>query len=192
MEESKNRIVVISLAIIVIIVVASLGYYLVYQKNSGITAMEGREVADEIAIDWNENAILINVRAINMCDDGTSESWVYYYSPTLNIVGNTNCLSVWVFSNSSTRLRYDAEPGDGRPINNWDIDSDEAYEIALSNYEVNLFMLKNPKFDTFQLGHSPSGNFIWYLGWSDNGFLDNPSSIYVQIDATTGQVLSVE
>ena len=80
-EENKNlKLIVIS--IVAIIIIAIFIYLLYDNEVSGNTAMEEREIADNYAINWHDDAVLCYVTMFDDNNNGKSNAWYYsYYSP---------------------------------------------------------------------------------------------------------------
>ena len=183
-EGSKSKLIIVSV-IVIILVIASIGIYLIGGGASGITAMEGREIAEQLALNWSDNATLVYVTG----DPHQAIAYRYW-----NLTNNTiNCLEVTVYTNKVTETRYTRCLHDEYPICNWTIDSDEAYEIAMDNENINSFMAHYPTLDSFSLATPRlDNNSVWYIYWCYNAGFDDPKWAQIQIDATTGEVLYVE
>ena len=195
MEESKKRIVVISLAIIIVIVVASIGIYLFKGEASveGITALEGRVSANSIAQEWNSSAHLVGVRMSGQ-HEGYADPICYTY--TNSTLGQIPVFFYEVYYNAN--LTYEINTytfyspnGEDTPIVNWTIDSNDAFDIAKDNPEIAQFLRHNPMVDGVQLS-AQSGIPTWYILWTYDAGFDNPKSAQIKIDATTGEVLYVD
>ena len=193
-EGAKTKYILVALVVIVI-VTASVGYYLIKDGEvgvDGITAMEGLDIANPLAKNWNTSAVLIVAsKGSNMNGNGEFQLWYYLYTNTQNFTNTPQCLEIQVFSNGSYKLRYDAGIGDKRPINSYIIDSDKAYDIATAQSELKTFFIHNPMLDHMSLSNS-SGTPSWYIDWAYDAGFDNPKWAEIQIDANTGEVLYVE
>ena len=204
MEESKKRIVVISLAIVVIIVVASLGLYL-YNGDSGeaslegISAMEGKDMADEVAISWNSSAILTQVEnynyhvqpyeTIRLNSNGESIAWTYVYSDN----NPTKSLTIWyyvIIYENGTYGSGEIQSHSYREITDWNIDSTEALEIASSYPPFQEWRDSSGKPYLHSMGLiAYPEETRWNVFFMDSdGWVLGEYSMWV--DATTGEVIS--
>ena len=188
---SKSKLIIVSI-IVIILVIASIGIYLIGGGASGITAMEGREIADDVANNWSENATVITAKkAGEMQADGRFLTWDYMYINTEIITESTECIGIRIYSNGTFTVRDNASFGPYKPIISWNIDSNRAYEIAQENSAINTFLGRGPSLEAFFLGSSTEKP-IWILEWCDPGFMDDPKWAKIEIDANTGEVLYVE
>ena len=183
-EGSKTKIIIASV-IVIIIVIASIGIYLIGGGASGITAMEGREIAEQLALNWSDNATLVHVTG------NPQQAFAFrYWDLTNNAI---NCLEVTVYTDKTAETRLTRCLHDEYPISNWTIDSDDAYKTAMDNEEIKSFMQHNPTLDSFSLASPISSNgSIWYIYWAYNAGIDDPKWAQIHIDATTGEVLYVD
>lgn len=180
-EGSKTKIIIASI-IIIIIVIASIGIYLMKDGASGITALEGLESA----IQHSNNGTLIYVQpAYGQFYEGTANGWVYYFSYDNSNVSNRE---VSVYRNGTIAFKNSTISGNlTGEIESWVIDSDEAYEISLANSQIRDF---KGDFADIILHNSDNGP-LWAIRWSNYGLFDNPSWASIEIDATTGEILYV-
>jgi len=196
-----KRMKIVLLVVIIAVVILSLFVHDQIGNNVNnefITAMEGKAIADEIALNWSANASFRGVRkAGEMNNDGTFSSWYYNYWTFTNASWGT-VLEIQVFAAGTYEME---EIGTGLLINdsvneikNWTIDSNEAYEIALSEPSINSFMAHNPLLDGFFLA-TPDTNLttsVWHIEWFYDAGFDDPKWAEIKIDANTGEVLYVE
>jgi len=188
-EGSKTKLIIVSV-IVIILVISSIGIYLMGGGASGITAMEGREIADEIALNWSANATLTRIqKGADMY--GNFNGWGYSYFDEPIITNSTKCANIGIKTNGTTSIRISTVLGDRQPMGMWSIDSDVAYEIAKDNSAIKSFLLHRPVLDTFSLGNS-TGTPTWYIEWGYNAWIDDPHWARIEIDANTGEVLFVE
>ena len=195
MEESKTKvIIIISLAIIVILVVASIRMYLITNESKGITAMEGKETADRIAKEWNESAVLYYIMGIGeIYDNGRCEGWRYEYINQPEDVNDSVRNYVIIFENGTTQTVDKPSPMNVNTFSNWNIDCEHAVEIAKANGEIKQWLAKygGTQIQSITLS-ADENNTGWGIVWSDTGFMDDPHSAGINIDAATGEVLYVE
>jgi len=205
-EGAKTKIILTAL-VISVIVVASIGYYLI--KDAGveeITALEGNEIADNIAQSWHQDSVLMGVGALvhqynffNYTADknyGYAIGWKYaFYSPSTEIeIGNQSMyqrLTVTVFSNATIETNETRESYI-RSIDGWYIDSNDAYEIAQNNVGINDFNNRSPILMTFILTSDDSITPKWQIGWFYDTDSDIAQRIEININASTGEVLYID
>ena len=191
-EGSKSKLIIVSV-IVIILVIASIGIYLIGGGASGITAMEGKEIADEIALAWNASAVLVGGGGSNeILNDGRATCWQFSYHNDLRGNG-TYEFRVWVYtdgSNKAEEIRLNA-PTNVNAIVNWSLDSDSIMNIALQNSEINSFMKHNPTIDMFII-KGGADTSIWSIYWVYNAGFDDPKWAQIQIDANTGEILYVD
>ena len=192
-EGNKSK-AVIAVVVVFVIVFSAIGFFLFKGEASveGITALDGYEIADEIAMDWNVNNSLESVRPAGiLTDDGKFSAWNYAFSVNINSTTQNSLIVV-------VNMTGDYTTEEGGPhqvtyykeISNWTIDSDKAYEIFLNNEEIASFMNNNAFISNFILMNTSSGNSFWYIQSSDisDGTLRMAN---IEIDATIGEVLHV-
>jgi hypothetical protein len=184
----------------VVVIVVLAGWVVLVNKSEpeGITAIEGLSAANNFANNWHEDAVLESVIMLTDKDQvngSTSKGWYYtYYSPS-NIVNYTfnysiyETIQVYVFSNET--IISEAISGGGvLSITNWTIDSDDAYDIALNKQEISMFLSTySAHIDSFSLANIDNRT-TWSISWVDWKY--NPKWASIDIDANTGEVLSVE
>ncbi len=189
-EGSKTKLIIV-LLIVIILVIASLGIYLMGGGASGITAMEGREIADDIAKNWSINATLTGIqKSSNMDGDGRFNEWVYFYIDEIIITNTTKRAYIGINIDGTSSVRYSTVIVDCQPIGAFAIDSDKAYEIANDSSAIKSFLLHRPVLDIFSLGNS-TGTPTWYIEWGYGSLIDGPQWARIEIDANTGEVLYV-
>lgn len=173
-----------------------------------ITALEGKEKADKIANEWNEDSILVLVGSVGKGDDsGGRTAWYYsYYSrPSTKVVDNvTKHQHVNIRVNSENEVsKEEFWSRKGEDITNWTVDSDQAVEIAKQEPEIESYL---DEYDDASLGMTlkmwdnlPNGeknpnqdSATWSIGWEDMGGFDDPKHARVFVDAESGEVLYVE
>ena len=183
-EDTKTKFILVALVVIVI-VVASIGFYLIKDGAGvdGITALEGRAQADEISKNWNPSAKLVHVMIMGETFfDGRSDKWGYSYS---------DGFAVTVFENGSYYSGELEAPPSVIPVINWSTDSDEAYQIAQNNSAISRFLSHSPDVYGFFLS-ATTGEPVWYIEWTYDAGHGDYKWANIEINATTGEVLYVE
>ncbi len=200
--KERNRVTIISLAMVSIIVLALFIVlsYGSYTSNDDIVDVapekEHLSLSEKIAKNWSEQSHLVNV-AVSIQKSPQNEPYVIY-TYTNTTVGDipVYCLEISVYDAERYDTReymWHSPNGEDKPIGNWSIDSKEAYEIAINNDKIKAFMGRYPnaEIDGGLMLSNASGTPTWYIKMVDWGFLDNPHTAEIQIDATTGNVLYV-
>jgi len=182
------------------------GFY-IYTQNAdekrGITAMEGKEIADSVAKNWHNDSIFVYLGSMEDSDkNGFAEKWYYvYYSPSTKLVENniTRYESTYIYVDASystimdTEMSVDSEIG--TPIKNWTLDSVDAAEIAKKNPTISSYLSKHGNADTgygLQITDKYPTLAVWHIVYLDMGYLDAPHNAEIYVDAMTGEVLYVE
>lgn len=198
LKKRKGLLLVVGVVIVSIIVIALVFYGFHFQvAEKGITAMEGKPIADEIARNWNANATLVSVReGGKMLSEGRFSSWYYVYYNSSIISRPMMCIEIKVYTDSRNETyTYELWSVEKMSIGGWTIDSDDAYKLATANDKIKAFFSKySPYLDGFFLSASTytQNKSVWFIDWCDPGFMDNPKWAKIEIDATTGEVLHVE
>jgi hypothetical protein len=193
------------LVIIFILILLIISIILFNNQNSSnrryISALEGRNQADDIAKDWNENATLISIGVSdkeNVTMDGKCTKWTYvYYNNLTNksidalwiIIGENGLISMGNYSISG--------PSSFRSIDYNIIDSTKAFEIAKENDKISSFLLEYDYIviEDFSLDTKsiiPRDNHpMWYIHWYSPGDFDNPKNMEIKIDAVTNEIIYI-
>lgn len=163
----------------------------------GITALEGLEVAEEVALNWSENAILIGVRkGGSIVSGGVYSSWSYSYAASDNVSTQVEKFGVGVNADMTYNTREYEGTLRHNPIYNWTIDSDEVYEIAMGNENIKEFLSKYERatVERFTLfGGEGGSDPIWKIHWSySGGIFGDPVHAEIRINARTGEVIEVD
>jgi hypothetical protein len=198
-----RRIVVI--AIVIMIVISALALLLIHEKPHGITAMEAVELSNAPAKEWNENCELVNVGITDFTvnstfyqngSNGQYDKWFCVYAVRPNGSANASSITFKVFSNGTVieqnRVEYSGIFDYGSEfISNWTIDSDEAYEIALSDVRVQEWLQKHPE-SRIQLFYINKMDItMWSIFWVDKSGPDS-GHLSVGIVANTGEIFVTE
>lgn len=193
-----------NIILIVILITIGLGffsYYLLENQPGGITAMEGKIISDNVATAWNEDAILTQVGSVGTERAGRASGWIYtYYSPSTEQLMDDGMkyerAQILVYSNQTTledyAIRYSDEIGE--PIEDWNVDSPQAYDIAIDSAEISTFLHKYRNSDiasSIRVRQAYANTTVWHISWQDWGVMDNPHNAEIYIDANTGEVLYV-
>ncbi len=194
-EGSKTKLIIVSV-IVIILVIASLGIYLMGNGASGITAMEGREIADEVAYEWNNSAELVEIRSLIMDNKGYSSGWLYVYASSTEIEYSATGLEVSVLANKSYTINEIPHPPSFIPISNWVLNSPEIVETAKLNSEISSFLSQysDARITSMALvGQNESDlKCLWTIEWADAGLMDNPHWIRIRLNGETGEVYDVD
>ncbi len=199
MKEHERKKVMIATFIVLLVLGGALYYQFAYVKeDEGITAMEGKEIADNIALNWSENATLIQIGTSLISESGKADTWyVMYELPTkIGTVGETKEFKV--FSNGTVKEIFSSSGKYwGKSLEeNWSIDSDKLISIATSNERMKEWLSNHhdAEIEDFGIGINLeySENPICVISWMSWGLWDNPQSARIIIDADTGEVLYVE
>ena len=199
----KYTLTIIGITLLIVIFLCI--YYLTFcNEHSVITAMEGRSISDKVAEEWHNDAVLVEVGQIGGGyddDNGKDSHWYYkYISLSTNIteknITKYERLYVYVMSSGITKneTAFHVREVIGGPIENWIIDSVQAVSIAKENPKIGEFL---SKYKGAQLGlnlrmEDEYPNAIWSIGWSHQGFMDDPHNANIVIDATNGEILEVD
>jgi uncharacterized protein YqkB len=189
----KRQPLIFILPIISVILVVYL-YSMTFSSSNNITAQEAKVIADEVAFSYNNSAQLYYVSSqqdmIN--HDNSCNEWRFHY-----IVGyyNSNAgyefLQVSVDSDGtyteSTGSEDDADLMN-KTFNNWIIDENQAFNIALDNDDVGLY-LKSHDSKVFlywlTVDENQSTNPVWKICWRDS----SNEKMWVVIDSHEGNVI---
>ena len=191
-EGSKN-LKLIAIIIVAIVVISSLFYFAI--QNTRITAMEGREIADGVALDWNNTAVLVTIHNIGSVGrSGFSSEWRYTYANFTDDINLTRALDVIVSYDGTWAINERERPPTRYAIVNWTYDSDKIVELARDQSEIEYYLLRfpNAKIETMALSCGLDEQHIWYILWSNSGFIDDPHSAVIKLDANTGEILFLE
>ena len=192
-EGNKSK-AVIAVVVVLVIVFAAIGFYLIYSGASGITALEGYVIAQEAVeeiYDTSNYTLSFVVSWGELKNNGYSDGWDYYI-----FISKSNqyvSFQIRVYSDE-TYEHFGPGYSNSQPysiIHNWNIDSSEAIDIAISNNEVAFFVHGSSNLDLFQLSNF-TGKPMWKIEWVDWGFMDDPHWAVIHIDATTGEVIYVD
>ena len=185
----KIHIITVVISIVVILIISAT-FFIFYDKDQEISAIEGKILADEIAQDWNSSVGLVRVNlmtSIGGTDNGLAQAWGFSYNCNASSIG----FAVTIFSNGSY-VCSEVEPPTPYRINNWTIDSDEAFEIAKSNPEIKGWLddHRNAVVQSMTLTAGPTST-SWGIAWFDSGFIDDPHTAVIGLNATTGEITNV-
>ena len=189
------------LAIIFVLIIFSLCIFYfkgISDNEKGITALQGEDIADNIAKEWNQNATLAHVSrgTYEMYDGGKFESWYYVFFVNFTYPSSEKGLSIRVFSDGRVETSEMETAYEDYPLKNWTIDSDEAYSIAMKNEKMTEYMNRygDATVDSFYLT-MPSENSphpVWNIYFMAGGADLSPHNANISIDATTGEVIYVK
>jgi len=163
-------------------------------EERGISALDGLNVANERAREWNPDASLVYVTGMGkIYSNGKCDKWRYTYSDNAPDINISKGFEIVVFWNGSYEEREIDHPPATHEIDKWNIDSTKALEIAKSSGHIRTYLEKHDDayIESIVLTANESG-CAWSISWMSWGFLDNPQTAVINIDATTGEVLYVE
>jgi len=194
MRKESKIIIVVIIAITIVVATIFLGRQM---SSRGITALERRDIADGLASTWNSSAILVNVMGMgNKYSDGTCSEWGYSYSNNHPDINKSKGFFVTVYTNGSYVTGEVEHPPSPQSLHNWSVDSIESVSIAKSNPEISEFLSSYPNAKIERIVFIGeiirSNGCLMNIQWSDPGFMDNPHSARIWIDATNGEVIDVE
>ena len=185
----------IVILIAIIIVFTALTYVLFSPPTDDImTAIEGVDIANEIAEEWDSTAILVSVADddFNIDENGKSDVWWYIYLGDETETNNTELFIVKVHPDDSytTEILTTDDIPFNHEIEEWTIDSNEALEIAWTE----------PYFIEFreEYGVSEISMGLYYNNSGERAEWEiiiledkswNPDEYLFRIDAKTGEIL---
>ncbi len=211
MEESRN-LKLIAIVIVSIIAISSFLYLTFNDQASkeGFTASEGYEEAkwglenryhqnlndyrlilvEPISVTGNKSFMLENGRFDYIAYVFSYSAFGDFPSSGYMILVSENGYSSENYSHPYYLEKYNithlSDTGEDFTIEDWNVDSDEAFEIALENDDFNSFMDLDPDLERFALSSS-TGKAIWYMHLKSDD-----DSAFIEIDANTGEVLKIE
>ena len=165
----------------------------VSNEDRGISALDGLNVANERAREWNPDASLVYVTGMGIYSNGKCDKWRYTYSDNAPDINMSKGFEIIVFWNGAYEEREKDHPPATHEIDKWNIDSTKALEIAKSSRHMRTYLEKHDDayIESIVLTANESG-CAWSISWMSGGFLDNPQTAVINIDATTGEVLYVD
>lgn len=197
----------LSIAVAVGLAVAGITYFCI-SGSSGISALEGKEIADKVASEWNSNAKIISVYGEKGSrTDGLANRWGYLYVNTTN---GTLINYLLITVNEKHEIIEKREWVTERKIERYicsgpvRIDSTAAYKIALNNQTVanfqswwittNTCTLEWYLEDSLPERYAASinvniSNPFWCIVFFAQGALTEGIWMFIFIDAITGSVL---
>lgn len=190
----KNKLYWV-LPILIVIILAGLVYFMFltessYSFNPGITAKEGKLIADDVAKNWCHNASLSDIGLYYNITKNDWDGWTYDYWNNSRVDFINSTITVIVNSNGDYFIEKRWLSISEFPIEDWVIDSDEAYEIAISQDEYKIIKEYDASIANFHLdyetGQYEGHKLIWNPWWDVND-----KAIYLgraEIDAMTGEV----
>ena len=202
----KNKKVII-ITIVIVLIIVSVGIYALTQTNDaeGMSAQEAKNISDNIVQNINITLPLYRISATGSMynaypngeidDSGNSSIWSFTYCKTNETTHVVELFEIFVFSNGSSRAvceNYSGAYFNVTPVNNWSIDSNEAFEIAKNNEAVKEFRstYSGEYINVFALyWDEECQREVWKLTWRYEGPLDNIEQVTILIDANTGNIL---
>lgn len=198
-NDTKNVVTLFVLSSLLMFALVSSGCFQSESDKNRITAQEGFEKAKDLSDSQNEKAVLESVACLDSPKKGgKSPRWSFdYIAPlengtyvTSDIIINGDLkgeVSIGGYVNKSKRTP--------KPLLNWTIDSDEAYDIAKENQKISGYLdeYDDAEVDQMQLDmweEYSKDDAIWIIKWRSGGL--GPRWAEIVINAHTGDVLHVE
>ena len=169
-----------------------------FTGNKGITAKEAESICSPYATNWTENATLVEIRTSSVSNQGEADVWYLVYAVPSEIGNKTDAVEFKVFSDRNVlKIERSPLPYWGKSLEeNWTLDSDKLISIATSNERMKEWLSRyhDAEIEDFGMGINLgySRNPICVISWISWGFLDDPHSARIIIDANTGEVLDFE
>jgi len=166
-----------------------------FTGNKGITAKEAESICSPYATNWTENATLVEIRTSSVSNQGEADVWYLVYAVPSEIGNKTDAVEFKVFSDRNVlKIERSPLPYWGKSLEeNWTLDSDKLISIATSNERMKEWLSRyhDAEIEDFGMGINLgySRNPICVISWISWGFLDDPHSARIIIDANTGEVL---
>lgn len=191
---TKTIVSFLVIFIVFVTVVGCLDWHLLQSKPQVISAHEGLEKTNSIAKGWRQNATLVVIySAGEVTSEGKATKWRYSYAELSMITNTTKGYDVILSSDGSFTTYETKSPPTRYALSNWTIDSDEAIKIARENPTISTYLstYKGATIESMAIGANQTCSG-WTIEWSDQGFMDNPHSAKISIDANTGNVIYIE
>ena len=183
--------VAIILIIIIFYVINSLDVSNDFTENKGITANEGRAIANPIALEINNTAKLLSVHAV--IENGSMEDpsqWTYVYGNHSG--GNdidTSRFSITISGEEvkvKSLINKSVDEDDYMDI--LTIDSPEALRIGKEHYEIRQWLnLHNESKLISLMSYQAGGKPVWSIHMRDS-----PYYAHIWINANNGEVTTAE
>ncbi|MBA3046501.1 MAG: hypothetical protein FP824_09870 [Euryarchaeota archaeon] len=192
----KRLLIAVTICIAVCLVLASI--IVINLGPRGMTAFEGKEYADERISLLCQDGALVSLKGRAIANDGRCSQWVFEYVSA----SNNKSYEISVYENG-TAVSTSRDIDDGRlsvEITDWVLDSTDAFGLAKEDIIFSRFRSENlESISDIYLRHldmNVSGYHInqaaWFIGLWSGGFMDNPKSAEIYIDAKTGEVLHAD
>lgn len=159
--------------------------------EKGISALQGKKIADTYAFSWCSGASLLTIDCGEMIKDGYFSSIRYEYWN--NTDSSNNSLEITVDNHFNTVCRVGGYQRHRTPVSDSITDSPEIFSNFRSNSEVDSFLSVNGGYaENFYLYYDVDYNTtVWYIHWYSGGFMDDPHSISALFNASTGATIKV-
>jgi len=190
-EKSKDMLIISSF-VFIIILFSTLSYLFIRMEyNEGFTAIEGLEIANKVAYEWNSSSVLVSIHSKHLIINGKSQIWRYSYSNNFEKDNNFTHVHIYVYSNERFEIMPEFEFSYIPDIKNLNIDSDEALDIIYTDQKFKQF---NEKYDRYYI---TMGAFtlwesypIWIVGIEKYDLqLEELIEIVYYINAETGAII---
>jgi hypothetical protein len=194
LEKKNKRIIIVSI-VIILVVVGILVYPLFLDANEaeeGMTAIEGKVIADEVAKEWNDNATLYRVSVGEQSvPTGKAGLWQYYYRTFDKNFSADRQIVVYVYNETGVYYFPLALEANDTPIRNWEIDSDQAIDIALNNKTLSSYLTTNEigreRTLSFMLTMENKSYPVWKISWDKEFDVSDMDDARIKINATSGK-----
>jgi hypothetical protein len=184
----------------VVIIISALTFVVFFNNSSveGITAMRAKEIADEYAKTWNSSAVAQELRSRSSNEHGFADNWIVSYAIQVNAGENSSLIEFSVYSNNTViEIPRSEQFYTGYNLEtNWTIDSDYACQIADTCPDLKQWQSTYSDYYLESIGFGRNSYYsdfpICSISWGSSGFLDNPHSCRVIINAENSEIIEFE
>ncbi len=201
----NKRNIIVSIIVIVAIILA----IVLYPRPDGFTAKAAYDDSQDAILKQGQNLDnfrLISVQTTNlisgdvMVEPGRFKNLQFIYvSSNFSEMPQTGQMYIMMendmynfipFTHPYSLERYNitklSGTGEDYSIENWEINSDKAYKLALKNEQISSIMDYKPEVTLFVL--NGTADFpVWHIFWNYNN-----QTAMIEINATTGDVIEVD
>ena len=195
MDEKKTKTISVITIVVILVIIFLITPGLNdndSQDYDGMTTFAAKSKADEIAKNWSSNPILINAHGRDIEDNGSFHHWNFIYVKWSQGSG-LDVFIVNIHSNGEVDFHTDDGNYYYNPIINVTIDSDEAFNIALTNSTLLNFINEHETNFRYVTLSKKSHNITWRLEWyyTIRGDPNQDILAIIEINAITGEIQSV-
>ncbi len=206
-ETVKNykRNIIVSIIVIAVIILA----IVLYPRPDGFTAKAAYDDSQDAILEQGQNPDnfrLISVQTTNlisgdvMVESGRFKNLQFIYVSSnfsetpqrgqMYVIQEKHLFSYVPFTHPYSLEIYNitklSGTGEDYTIENWEINSDRAYKLALKNEQISSIMDYKPEVTLFVL--NGTADFpIWHIYWNYNN-----QTAMIKINATTGDIIVVD